>query len=148
MFEAKSWKGCKYVWVSKQRTKGMVSNDLQVCVYVLIHGSQVDHNLFEIDNTIILKIYFAKKLLTKFKKLYVHLYFSENLVIFLLHHFRTSYYLLWFSWGLDSDQVMAWSDRNINTTSQGPGCCQINSRKNAKNFVINMHFWCVGTRKK
>ena len=50
-------------------TKGMVSDDLKVSVYVLIHGSQVDHNLFEIDDSIILKIYFAKKLLTKFKKI-------------------------------------------------------------------------------
>ena len=53
-------------------TKGMVSDDLKVSVYVLIHGSQVDHNLFEIDDTIILKIYFAKKLLTKGKEICMH----------------------------------------------------------------------------
>ena len=56
------------------RTKGMVSDDLKVSVYVLIHGSQVDHNLFEIDDTIILKIYFAKKLLTKGKENCIYTY--------------------------------------------------------------------------
>ena len=65
----------------------MVSNDLQVCVYVLIHGSQVDDNLFEIHDTIILQIYLAKKLLTKGKEIGEILYFFENLVIFLLSHF-------------------------------------------------------------
>ena len=55
-------------------TKGMVSDDLKVSVYVLIHGSQVDHNLFEIDDTIILKIYFAKKLLTKGKEICMYTY--------------------------------------------------------------------------
>ena len=47
----------------------MVSNDLKVCVNILIHGSQVDHNLFEIHDTIILQIYLAKKLLTKGKEI-------------------------------------------------------------------------------
>ena len=91
-----------------------MSNDLEGIVNILIHGSQVDHNLFEINDPIILKIYLAKKLLKRpigllnqFTKR-----FLPNLVIFLLNHFNLS--LLFVVIFSRADQVLSKSDRNIN----------------------------------
>ena len=39
--------------------------NLKVIINVLIHDPEVDHDLFEIDDTIVLQIYFLEQLLKK-----------------------------------------------------------------------------------